>query len=243
MIVGKIHSIETFGAVDGPGVRFVAFLQGCPCRCLFCHNPDTWRPDAPVRFELTPEELLSMVLRYRNYIRRGGVTLSGGEPLVQAEFAREFFRLCKENGIHTALDTSGSIFSVSALSVLDFTDLVLLDVKTCDDTLHQSYTGLPRTNNARFLDHLQEIGKRVWIRHVVVGGYTDGRDSLEALARYLSGYDVIERVELLPYHDMGAYKYSELGIPYPLDGVPPLSADKIAEARDIVSAILKVDVR
>lgn len=243
MVVGRIHSIETFGAVDGPGVRFVAFLQGCPMRCAFCHNPDTWRVDAPVRYEMTATELLSKVLRYRQYIKRGGVTLSGGEPLVQAEFVREFFSLCRENGIHTALDTSGAIFTPASLSVLDFTDLVLLDVKTFDDTLHQSYTGLPRTNNAKFLDYLQQTGKPVWIRHVVVPGFTDDRSRLEALAHYLSLYDVIERVELLPYHDMGAYKYAELGLTYPLEGVPPLDSQALSEARDIFSGILKAEVR
>ena len=138
---GRIHSIETFGAVDGPGIRFVAFMQGCPMRCAFCHNPDTWAPQAPVQFEWEPEELLNEAIRYRSFIRKGGVTVSGGEPLLQAEFVREYFRLCKQKGLHTALDTSGVISTDAAFAVLDYTDLVLLDVKTTDDSLHQTYTG------------------------------------------------------------------------------------------------------
>lgn len=237
-MTGRIHSIETFGTVDGPGVRFVAFLQGCPMRCAFCHNPDTWNPKAPVKFELTPEELLERTLRYRSYIRSGGVTLSGGEPLVQPDFVREYFRLCKAEGLHTALDTSGAVFNESARKALEFTDLVLLDIKTLDDALHESYTGMSRHNNQAFLDHLRTIGKPVWIRHVVVPGYTSVPERLEALAGFLTGYPNVERIELLPYHTMGVYKYKELGISYPLEGCEPLSQADIESARSIFRAIL-----
>lgn len=230
---GRIHSIESFGTVDGPGIRFLAFLQGCPLRCLFCHNPDTWDKDAPVEYEWTAEELLEETLRYKSFIKSGGVTCTGGEPLMQADFVREYFTLCRERGIHTALDTSGSIFTDKARAVLDVTDLVLLDIKTLDDSLHKSYTGVERTNNQRFLDYLQEIGKPTWIRHVVVPGYTYDDTKLHALREYLSQYTVIQKIELLPYHSMGAYKYEKLGIPYPLAGVAELSEEEIKHANSI----------
>ena len=239
---GRIHSVESFGTVDGPGIRFVTFLQGCPMRCLFCHNPDTWNPAAPVRYEMTPQELLSETLRYRSFIRKGGVTLTGGEPLLQAAFAREYFRLCKEAGLHTALDTSGAVVTEEALAVLDFTDLVLLDVKTADDAFHKSYTGMERKNNRLFLDHLQSVGKPVWIRHVLVPGLTDVPERLEGLAEYLSGYSCIERVEILPYHTMGVYKYAELGLRYPLEGIGPESALKAEEVREFFRRRLGVEV-
>lgn len=232
-MLARLHSIESFGTVDGSGIRFVAFFQGCPMRCAFCHNPDTWDAKAPVQYEMTAHELLAEVLRYRHYLRRGGVTCSGGEPLMQAEFVTEFFHLCHEHGLHTALDTSGAVFTESARCAVDQADLVLLDIKTLDDTLHLSYTGVPRTHNQAFLDHLRTIGKPTWIRHVVVPGYTDDATRLDALARHLRDYPMVERVELLPYHTMGAYKYRELGLPYPLEGVPALSAESLQRAADI----------
>lgn len=236
---GRIHSIETFGAVDGPGIRFVTFMQGCPMRCAFCHNPDTWNPQAPVQFEWEPEELLQEALRYRSYIRKGGVTVSGGEPLMQADFVREYFRLCKQKGLHTALDTSGVISTDKAFSVLDYTDLVLLDIKTTDDSLHQTYTGHTRRSNQAWMDHLLSLRKPTWIRHVVVPGYTSVDSRLTELAHWLKPYSsIIERVELLPYHTLGAYKYEELGIPYPLQGVPSLSQEEITHARSLVQSLL-----
>jgi len=231
-VKGRIHSIETFGTVDGPGVRFVAFLQGCPMRCAFCHNPDTWAMDAPVKFTLTAGELMEMTLRYRNYIKSGGVTLSGGEPLVQAVFVREFFALCRENGIHTALDTSGAIFNAEVLSALEFTDLVMLDIKTADDALHSDYTGLPRANNSAFFDYLEQNGIPTWIRHVVVPGITDVAERLDALAAYLRGYSVIQKVELLPYHTLGVYKYGQMGLPYRLEAVPDLDDEALEKAKE-----------
>jgi len=230
-VEGRIHSIETFGTVDGPGVRFVAFIQGCPMRCAFCHNPDTWDAGAPVKFTLTAEQLMEKVLRYRDYIKSGGVTLSGGEPLVQAVFVREFFALCRQNGIHTALDTSGAIFTDEARSVLEVTDLVMLDIKTLDDSLHRDYTGLPRTNNAAFLEYLEQRGIPTWVRHVLVPGITDLPERLDALAAYLRGFSVIQKVELLPYHTLGVYKYAQMGIPYRLEGVPDLGEEALEKAK------------
>lgn len=236
MIAGRIHSLESFGTVDGPGIRFVAFLQGCPMRCLFCHNPDTWDPKGPCQYEMTPEELLAEVLKYRNFIRKGGVTVSGGEPLLQAAFVREFLRLCKEAGIHTAVDTAGSIMTSEALSVLEYADLVMLDIKTLDDSIHKSYTGVPRANNAAFMEHLQKIGKPTWIRHVLVPGYTDDPARLAALRDYIRSFSVIEKVEVLPYHTMGSYKYDSLGIDYPLKGVEPMSPARAAEIQQYLTA-------
>lgn len=230
---GRIHSIETFGTVDGPGIRFVAFFQGCPMRCAFCHNPDTWSPDAPVQYDLTPQELLTEVLRYKSFIKRGGVTCSGGEPLMQPDFLLEFFKLCKEAGLHTALDTSGVIFSEKAKLVLNYTDLVLFDIKTLDDSIHKEYTGHTRQNNQAFFDYLHQIGKPTWVRHVLVPNYTDDDQRLNALAEYLKAYENVKRVELLPYHTMGAYKYKELGIPYPLEGIEPLADERKQNALSI----------
>lgn len=225
-MIARIHSLESFGTVDGPGIRFVAFFQGCPMRCAFCHNPDTWNPKAPVQYEMTPQELLTEVLRYKNFIKKGGVTCSGGEPLLQADFLIEFLSLCQEAGIHTALDTSGVIFNDKVRKVLEHTDLVLLDIKTLDETLHKTYTGHSLTNNQAFLDYLHKIQKPTWIRHVLVPNYTDNDTRLTALAQHLLNYNNVERVELLPYHTMGTYKYKELGIPYPLEGIPPLSNER-----------------
>ena len=238
MIKGRLHSIESFGTVDGPGVRFVAFLQGCPMRCAFCHNPDTWDPRRPVAYELTPEELVAEVRRYKSFIKRGGVTCSGGEPLMQAAFVEQFFRLCRQEGFHTALDTSGALFHEQARRVVDEADLVMLDIKTIDDGLHPSYTGLTRENNQAMLDYLQQTGKPTWIRHVLVPGYTDDDRRLEAVARHLTPYSVVERVELLPYHTMGSYKYDELGIPNPLAGVEALTAERKQRAVDIFKSIV-----
>lgn len=242
-VIGRIHSIESFGTVDGPGIRFLAFMQGCPMRCLFCHNPDTWDVNGSVQWEWTAEELMEETLKYRNFIKSGGVTCTGGEPLVQADFVREYFGLCHGYGIHTALDTSGVVFNDAARGCLEVTDLVLLDVKTVDDGLHKRLTGVPRTNNARFLDYLQEVGKPVWIRHVVTPGINDDDGHLGAVAEYLSGFSVIENVEILPYHDLGKFKYEKMGLDYVLGDVAPLSREKQKHAVELFRSMLKCPVR
>ena len=218
-MLGYIHSLESFGTVDGPGIRFVVFMQGCPLRCLYCHNPDTWEVKRETPYQLEPKALLAEVLRYKNFIAKGGVTVTGGEPLLQPEFLKEFFRLCRENGIHTALDTSGYICSGKALEVLEYVDLVLTAVKL-DNTL-------------RFLDELEKRDIPVWVRHVVVPGLTDNDEDLEKLAGYVSRYKVIQKAELLPYHTMGTYKYEAQGLDYKLKGVEPLSAERLANAKTI----------
>ena len=246
---GRINQLESFGTVDGPGIRFVVFFQGCPLRCQFCHNPDTWSPNiegvtnnGKGAGEFTPEELLQEVLRYKNFIRTGGVTATGGEPLMQADFLRDFFRLCKEQGIHTCLDTSGAIYNDKALAVMDYTDLVMLDLKTLDDELHKSYTGATRENNHRWMEHLQKIGKPTWIRHVVVPTITDNDKRLQAVIDYISQYSCVERVELLGYHIMGAAKYQNMGIPYPLEGIPPLRPERLNEIREMFRQKLNIKV-
>lgn len=242
MLKGRIHSLESFGTVDGPGIRFVVFMQGCPLRCQFCHNPDTWDPNAPTPYELSPQELLQETLKYRNFIRKGGVTASGGEPLLQAAFVREYFRLCQEKGIHTALDTSGSIYTDESLSILDHTDLVLLDIKTLDEDFHKQYTGVEIHHNRMFLSHLQSIGQSTWIRQVLVPGRTDSKEYLTKLAQTISSHPVIEKVELLPYHSMGKYKYEKLGIPYVLEDMADMDAPRAKEAKEYLRSIVDVEV-
>ena len=233
---GRIHSFESFGTVDGPGIRFVVFMQGCPLRCQFCHNPDTWNPQGDCQYELTPEELVQEVIRYRSFIKSGGVTVSGGEPLMQAEFIGEFFRLCQKEGLHTALDTSGAYCSSRAFAPLDHADLVLLDIKTMDPDLYPRLTGHPQANNLRFLDELQTRGIDTWVRHVVVPGLTDNDEWLRLLGEHVAKYSVVKKIEILPYHTLGTAKYTQLNIRYPLEGVPPLSAERATEIRKMLSA-------
>ena len=194
-MIGHIHSLESFGTVDGPGVRFVAFMQGCPLRCMYCHNPDTWDPKGTCQYEMTPQQLVDEALRYRSFIKNGGVTVSGGEPLMQAEFVREYFRLCHNEGLHTALDTSGAFCTEDALRVLDETDLVLLDVKTMDTELYPKLTGIKQDNNLAFLDNLEERGIRTWIRHVVVPGVTDDDNWLIRLGEHVGRYKCVEKIK------------------------------------------------
>ena len=232
-MVGKIHSLESFGTVDGPGIRFVVFMQGCPLRCQYCHNPDTWEVNRETPYQLEPEALLSEVIRYKNFIAKGGVTVTGGEPLLQPLFLKDFFRLCKENGLHTALDTSGYICSDKALEVLNYVDLVLLDIKTIDSSLHPRLTGVEQKNTLTFLEELERRQIPTWIRHVLVPNLTDKDEALEHLAQYLSSYKTIQKIELLPYHTMGVHKYEALGLDYPLKEVAPLAKERLENAKVI----------
>lgn len=234
-MIGRIHSLESFGTVDGPGVRFVAFMQGCPLRCLFCHNPDTWHIDGKCQYELTPEQLINEVVKYRSFIKSGGVTVSGGEPLMQAEFVADFFQLCHEAGLHTALDTSGAIITDKVQKVLDNTNLVLLDIKTMDADLYPKLTGVKQNNNLAFLDILEERKIKAWVRHVVVLGLTDDDLWLHKLGEYVSHYNCVEKIEILPYHTLGTYKYKELGVKYRLEGVPALSEQRANEIRSMMA--------
>ena len=236
-MTGKIHSFESFGTVDGPGIRFVVFVQGCPMRCLYCHNPDTWSASAGT--EYTPEDVAFRAMKYKSYFTGGGgVTVSGGEPLLQAEFVTRLFTILKENGIHTALDTSGVLFNEADPHKFDdllaVTDLVLLDIKHIDDGEHKKLTGHSNKNILAFARYLSDMEKPVWIRHVLVPGITDDDRYLNELKTFISAFKNVRKVEVLPYHTMGEVKYEKLGIPYPLKGVQPPSPERVKNAKEIL---------
>ena len=230
-ITGRIHSLESFGAVDGPGLRYVVFFQGCPLRCQFCHNPDSW--DFAGGAELGVDELVGKILPFRAFYREGGVTLSGGEPLAQPEFAAALLARLKAEGLHTAVDTAGSVPLTRCREAVDLADLLLLDIKALDPALCRAITGRDNAGALALLDHCQETGKPVWLRHVLVPGLTLKRDELTALAAFLAPYTCVETVELLPFHQLGAHKWEQLAIPYPLKDVPPPAPEAVEEARDI----------
>jgi len=239
-MTGYIHSFESFGTVDGPGIRFVVFMQGCPMRCLYCHNPDTWEKERGR--EITAEEVVKNILKYRSYIKSGGVTVSGGEPLLQIEFVTGLFKLLKSEGIHTALDTSGITFvkgdggSVKRhAELLKYTDLVLLDIKHIDEAEHKKLTGHSNKNALDFAKYLSDNGKNIWIRHVLVDGITDNDEYLYKLKEFLNGLKTVKKVEVLPYHTMGVVKYGKLGIEYPLKGVCPPTKERIENAKKILT--------
>lgn len=232
-MIGNIHSYESMGTVDGPGLRYVVFLQGCPLRCKYCHNPDTWNIGEK-KIQEEAKDTLKKVLKYKNFFgKKGGVTVTGGEPLVQSDFVLEFFKLCKQEGIHTVLDTSGYIFNEKVKEILKYTDLVLLDIKCIDENIYKELTGVELKNTLNFGKYLDEINKPVWIRHVVVPNITDDDELLEKTAKYISTLKNVEMVEVLPYHTLGAFKYKELNIKYPLEGVEDLSYERKKEVMDI----------
>ncbi len=231
-VIGYIHSVESFGALDGPGVRYVLFLQGCPLRCLFCHNPDSW---AVGRGQpIGSADVVRDILRYRHFIEKGGVTLSGGEPLMQPEFVAAILEGCRENGLHTALDTSGGVPLLACRQAVDAADMLLLDMKAADEALFRRITGRSMDNTLEILEHCEDTGKRVWIRHVLVPGLTLEEAQLHALGRLLRRYGCIERVELLPFHKMGEYKWEALGAPYTLSETQPPPAEAVDRARELL---------
>ncbi|MDY5697145.1 MAG: pyruvate formate-lyase-activating protein, partial [Victivallales bacterium] len=228
---GRIHSLESFGAVDGPGIRYVVFFQGCPLRCLFCHNPDTWAFGEGT--EMGVEELVAKIVDYRPFYRDGGVTLTGGEPLAQPEFAAALLRRLKEEGFHTAVDTAGSIPLDRCREAVDLADLLLLDIKALDDALCRDLTGHSNRNTLATLDYCEEHGKSVWIRHVMVPGLTLTRDRLTALAAYLKPFKCIQRIDLLPFHKMAEYKWEQLHIRNTLLDTPEPTKEEIRMAEEI----------
>lgn len=228
-MTGFVHSVETWGTVDGPGIRYVVFLQGCPLRCKFCHNPDTWECNTGKKTEA--QELVEDILKYKSFIKSGGVTLTGGEPLMQSAFVAEVFLLCHENGIHTALDTSGAIPLKACQKAVDESDLILLDIKHIDSQACKELTGQGNENALALLEYCEKIGKEVWIRHVIIPGITGDNDSIEKLGAYLSGFKVVSRVEVLPFHKLGEFKWKQLGINYSLTDIPEPSPDAIAAIR------------
>ncbi len=238
---GYVHSIESFGTVDGPGIRYVVFFQGCPMRCLYCHNPDTWKPGHGNT--MTVEEILTQYDRYRDFLKSGGITATGGEPMLQMDFLTELFTKAKAKGIHTCLDTSGICFSpekpeaCEALAAV--TDLVMLDIKHIDDEKHRRLTGQSNRNILAFAEFLSEHGVSLWIRHVVVPGWTDDAASLEALGHFIGGLKTLKALDVLPYHDMGKAKYEALGMDYPLADVPALAKEEAEAARAHIMKGLK----
>lgn len=238
-MTGRIHSIESFGTVDGPGVRLVVFLQGCPMRCLYCHNPDTWKMNGGT--EMSVEEILAQYEKNQAFYEKGGITVTGGDPLVQILFVTELFEAAKAHGIHTCLDTSGITFRPdSPESIRQFdrlaavTDLVLLDIKHIDPDSHISLTGQKLDSVLAFARYLDEKNIPVWIRHVVVPGITYKQDLLYRLGRFVGTLRNVKALDVLPYHDMGKPKYKSLGIPYPLEKVKPLGEDEAQAARQII---------
>ena len=238
---GYIHSIETFGSVDGPGVRFVVFLQGCHLRCKYCHNPDTWALHSEHAQVMEASELLKRALRYKAYWGKdGGITVSGGEPLLQIDFLIELFTLAKKAGVHTAIDTAGQPFTREEpfygkfCRLMEVTDLLLLDMKNIDREGHKQLTGLYNDNILDMAAELDRIGKPIWVRHVLVPGWTDDEVLLRRLAGFLRTLSNVEKIEVLPYHTLGVYKYESLGMKQPLPGVPPAESGKKIWAENIL---------
>lgn len=241
-IKGHIHSVESFGSADGPGVRYIVFLKGCNMRCQYCHNPDTWAKDGGEL--MTPEEVLKKALRYKTYWKeKGGITVSGGEALLQIDFVTELFRLAKEKGVNTCLDTSGNPFSLEEPfkskfdELMKYTDLFMLDIKHMDDAAHRKLTGQTNQNILEMAAYLSDHGKAMWIRHVLVPGITTEEDELHRLRSFLDILKTVERVEVLPYHTLGVFKWKELGIPYQLEGVDPPTKEQIDRAKEILGAL------
>ena len=235
MLKGRIHSIETMGLVDGPGIRVVVFMQGCALRCQYCHNPDTWSDKGEDNLELTPEELVNRIVRFRSYFERsgGGVTFSGGEPLRQPEFLIEVLKLCKKEEIHTCIDTSG--FGVGMYDeILKYTDLVLFDVKHLTAEGYKYMTGINIDESLKFLEACKKCDTKLWIRQVVVPGLTDNEEYITELGKFIKTLNNVEKVELLPYHLLGVNKYETMGIKYRLEGTPQMNKEVIKRYYEIL---------
>lgn len=243
---GHIHSLESFGTVDGPGTRYVIFFQGCPMRCRYCHNPDTWKMNGGK--EMTADEILEKMEDVREFIRNGGITATGGEPLMQIDFLTELFRKAKEeHGFHTCLDTSGITFTKAAVSKYDelmkYTDLVMLDIKHIDPQRHIWLTSQKIDNVLEFAKYLSDKGVTVWIRHVLVPGITLDDDYLYKLGRFIANIKTLRALDVLPYHDMGKAKYKALGLDYPLEDTPIPSKEEAVRAREIIIKGIKDELR
>ena len=238
MTTGQIHSIESFGTVDGPGIRMVVFTKGCPMRCQYCHNPDTWSLHGGTA--MTVSEILDQYEASRPFYRGGGITVTGGEPLLQMEFVTELFEIAKKNGVHTTLDTSGNPFKMEPEYLEKFdrlmavTDLFLLDIKEINDEKHKDLTGWTNKNILDLAKYLSDHDKDMWIRNVLVPGVTDAQEDLEQLRDFVASLKTVKRFEVLPYHTLGVFKWEELGIPYTLSDVMPPDKEQIARANDIL---------
>ena len=240
-MIGHIHSTESFGAADGPGVRFIVFMQGCHMRCRYCHNPDTWKMDGGD--EVTADEILKRALRFKPYWGKdGGITISGGEPLLQIDFVIELFKKAKELGINTCSDTAGNPFTKEEPffskfeELMKYTDLLLLDLKEINPARHKDLTGFDNSNIIEVAKYLSEINKPVWIRHVLVPEHSDFDEDLDALGDFIDTLSNVDRVEILPYHTLGKFKWENLGIPYTLESISPPSAERIENAKNRIHA-------
>ncbi|MDO5330453.1 MAG: pyruvate formate-lyase-activating protein [Bacillota bacterium] len=243
-MLGRIHSIETFGGVDGPGTRFVLFMQGCPLRCKFCHNPDTWDPTKGK--QVSAEEVIQKALRYREYWGKdGGITVSGGEPLMQMEFLLELFTEAKKYGINTCIDTSGGCYSDHGprfelfKKLMEVTDLLLVDIKHIDPAEHIALTGVANDDIMKMFAYLDSIHKPIWIRHVLVPGISDFDGYLRRMASFIATLSNVEKVEVLPFHKFGEYKWELLGIPYQLKDTEPPTQERVENAERILNAGLE----
>ena len=239
-IYGNIHSVESCGTVDGPGIRFVVFTQGCPLRCQYCHNPDTW--EFKDNTKMSVDEIMEQYEGVKEFCA-GGITVTGGEPMCQMEFVTALFKKAREKGINTALDTSGVLFNKNNTEKVDellkYTSIVLLDIKHIDDEEHKKLTGHSNKNILEFAKYLSDIKKPMWVRHVVVPGITFKEEYLTKLGVFLAGLHNIAALDVLPYHDMAVPKYENLGIDYPLKGVPPLTHEQALEARNTIMKTYK----
>ena len=242
MIKGAIHSIETFGSVDGPGIRFIVFLKGCNLRCKYCHNADTWDPKSEDM--RTPDELLDFAERYRSYWgEEGGITVSGGEPLLQIDFLIELFTKAKERGINTCIDTALQPFTREEPffskfnKLVEVTDLMLVDIKHIDNEEHKKLTGLPNENILDGMQYLSEIGQPIWIRHVLVPDITDNDEYLRKTREFIENLSNVKKIEVLPYHSLGQHKFEALGIPYQLEGVKSPSKERVENATQILRGL------
>lgn len=245
--LARVHSLESFGSVDGPGIRYVIFLQGCNFRCRYCHNPDTWNPDGTEKSKptlMSADELIEKALRYKPYWgKEGGITVSGGEALLQIDFLNELFRKCHERGINTCLDTSAGPFTREEPFFSKFnelmknTDLVMLDIKQIFDEEHKKLTSHTNKNILDCATYLSDTGVPMWIRHVLVPGITTDEKELRELRKFIDTLKTVKRVEVLPYHTLGIYKYEELGIPYSLKDTNPPTEEQVNTAREILEAI------
>lgn len=237
-MTGYIHSKESFGTVDGPGIRYVLFMQGCPMRCLYCHNPDTWELKGGT--PITADEVVEEFQKNRPFYRDGGITVTGGEPLLQVDFLIELFRMAKKKEIHTCIDTSGITYTESGEyrekldELMKYTDLVMLDIKHVDPEHHKALTAHSNERILAFAKYLETKNIPLWIRHVVVEGYTDDPKYLLELGKFIGALKNLRALDVLPYHSMGESKYREMGIAYPLAGVPQTSQKKAKEAKEII---------
>lgn len=240
-VKGRIHSTENFGTVDGPGVRFVIFSQGCRMRCQFCHNPDTWKIDDPKASLRSADDVLAEALKYQSYWgEKGGITVSGGEPLLQLDFLLDLFKKAKAKGIHTTIDTCGKPFTREEPffskfeELMNYTDLLLFDIKHIDNEAHKRLTSLGNENILEMAKYLSEINKPVWIRHVLVPFRSDYDEYLIRLDAFIKTLNNVDKVEILPYHTMGKFKWDEMGLKYPLEGIEPPTDDRVQNAKNLL---------